>query len=906
MERNLLRYIWNHTRPQQIWVLLIVLGSMVPYFLSLDLPKQIINGPIQGGGFEDATSAQPFMEFSIDLPWIGHIYSFDGLSLERMQTLVALSGVFLFLVIINNGFKFYINTYKGRLGERLLRRIRFELFDRVLRFPPRRMKSVHGAEVASMIKDEVEPFGGFTGDAFVQPAMLGGQAAAAMIFILVQNFWLGMIAFGMVLVQVIVIPRMRRRLIELGRQRQITARHLAGKVGEVVDGIGTVHAYDTSNYERADIAHRLGTIFKIRYDIYQWKFLVKFLNNFLAQVTPFLFYLVGGYLTLRGSLDVGQLVAVINAYKDLPGPLKELIDWDQARQDVQVKYEQVRDYFEVEDLSSETTQAIAVGVQSYDGPHLSAVNLSVDDESGAKVLTGTSIRLGLGETVAMVDNIGRGAEALAETFGRQVWPVGGKVQLGDEDILELPESISGRYLSYVSSDSYFFHGSLKDNLLYGLKHAPVISAKYAGSDATQRRWEVREAKLASNPDYDVRANWVDDRMISSPNHGESDIKSSLLAALNTVQLTEDILEFALHSSVDASGNPKLAEDVVAMRHALHEEVKRLGRTSLFVPFEPDVYNAEATIGENLLFGKTLQPLDRMNELLDSDDFYKALQNVGLLRPFVNTGLDIARHIVEIFAGLPPDHPFFNQVPFLTADAVIEYQQILKKLGTKLSHALSEPEQRSMIRLTLGYIEPRYRLGVLQKDLQDAIVEDRQGFYEQLPPHLQAMIERYDQGKYMSFATLRENILFGKIAHRNAEAPTEIREIAGRISRERGFYHQLLRVGLDFDIGAGGRRLTLIQRQKLNLARAIIRRSNFYIFNKALPGLERRLQEEIVTDVLTYLRQQDNNPTVVWVLSNISLSRLFGRVVMFDKGEIVEDGLYETLREESGIFSTLVA
>ena len=124
----------------------------------------------------------------------------------------------------------------------------------------------------------------------------------------------------------------------LGRERQLTARELAGRVGEIVDGIGAIHVHDTSNYERADIAARLGRIFKIRYDLYQWKFLVKFLNNFLAQVTPFLFYAIGGYLALQGRLDVGQLVAVIAAYKDLPGPMKELIDWDQQRQDVQVKY----------------------------------------------------------------------------------------------------------------------------------------------------------------------------------------------------------------------------------------------------------------------------------------------------------------------------------------------------------------------------------------------------------------------------------------------------------------------------------------------------------------------------------------------------------------------------------------
>ncbi len=110
----------------------------------------------------------------------------------------ALSIVFLLLVIINGLFKFYINTYKGRLGERMLRRIRFELVDRVLRFPPYQFKRVKSAEVATMVKDEVEPLGGFIGDAFVQPALLGGQALTAMLFIIIQNFWLGMIAAAIV------------------------------------------------------------------------------------------------------------------------------------------------------------------------------------------------------------------------------------------------------------------------------------------------------------------------------------------------------------------------------------------------------------------------------------------------------------------------------------------------------------------------------------------------------------------------------------------------------------------------------------------------------------------------------------------------------------------------------------
>src|ERR1051325_1562679 len=178
-----------------------------------------------------------------------------------------------------------------------------------------------------------------------------------MFFILYQQIWLGLIALGVVAVQAFIIPTLRRRLRVPGRERQLTARALAGRIAECVDGAAEIHANDTSNYERAEISARLGRIFRIRFELYQRKFMVKFLNNFLSQVTPFLFYTVGGYLVIMGRLDIGALVAVIAAYKDLPGPVKELIDWDQQRQDVEIKYEQVVEQFEPEGSLAPQLQA---------------------------------------------------------------------------------------------------------------------------------------------------------------------------------------------------------------------------------------------------------------------------------------------------------------------------------------------------------------------------------------------------------------------------------------------------------------------------------------------------------------------------------------------------------------------
>ena len=110
METSLTRYIWSNTRLQQIWILFVVAVSMIPYFMSFDLPKQIVNGPIQGNGFETPGATRTFMHLEYNLPAFGKVVFFDGLELTRFQTLMALSLVFLLLVIINGFFKLYINT----------------------------------------------------------------------------------------------------------------------------------------------------------------------------------------------------------------------------------------------------------------------------------------------------------------------------------------------------------------------------------------------------------------------------------------------------------------------------------------------------------------------------------------------------------------------------------------------------------------------------------------------------------------------------------------------------------------------------------------------------------------------------------------------------------------------------
>ncbi len=904
MEKSLTRYIWANTYAQQIWILLVVFLSMIPYFLAFDLPKQIVNGPIQGEGFEHPTATQPFLELSFDMPLIGPVDLFGGFSLDRFQTLMGLSLVFLSLVVLNGLFKFYINTYKGRLGERMLRRIRFELFDRALRFPPLHFKRVKSPEIATMIKDEVEPLGGFIGDAFVQPALLGGQAITALVFILVQNIWLGLIATSMVGVQAAIIPRMRKRLLELGRERQLTARELSGRVAEVIDGIFTIRANDTSNLERADIAARLARIFSIRYDLYQWKFLVKFINNILAQLTPFLFYVVGGTLALQGTLDIGQLVAVIAAYKDLPGPIKELIDWDQARQDVQIKYQQVVEQFDVEPLVLPAVQALV----STHSPRLSEAlvvsNLVLCDDSGARRLDRISLEIQPNETVAIIDHNGNAGEALAEAIGRIILPESGRITIAGKELHEIPEAVTGRQLSYVSSDTHFFQGTLRDNLLYGLKHAPLRDIEYTEAAARQNKWERKEAQLAGNPYLDLNSDWVDYQSAGAT--GPEDLYKVIGAVLDTVTITQDILDLALRSRVDTVTHKPLADRIVELRAEMRRRLQDEDLDAVVVPFEPQIYNSHATVVENLLFGSMKQPLMSPEQLSAHPYFRRVMIDTGAAGMLFEMGLSIAETAVELFSDLPEDHPFFQQLTFMTAADLPVYESLVQKLQGKTLEEASPADRSSIIRMSFSYIEPRHRFGLLTEDRMALLVRARETFHANIPKDLASVVERYDIEAFTASASLMDNILFGRIALEQDDTSKRIRAISHEIFDSLGLRNDVLSIGLDFEVGSQGRRLTVAQRQKLNMARVLLKRSDYFIFNKPLSALDRRSQDRIITNVMQMSQDDETSPSIIWVLSNPDAAQFFDRVLVFEGAASLDSGNFAELSEKNSIFKELLS
>lgn len=877
---SLYNYIWQHSRRDQLILMGIALAAQPFYFITLSLPKLIINGPIQGGGFETPDATQNFLRMIVGIEeWFDWRWTvFEGIPLDRISYLFALSLAFLALVGFNGFLKFLINTRKGRLGERLLRRLRYDLIDRVLRFPPSHLRKAKQSEIASMVKDEVEPLGGFTGDAIVWPVFLVGQAATALIFIMVQSFWLGLVSATVVFGQAMIIPRLRKPILQLGKMRQLQARELAGRVGEIVDGGSDIRVHGTSNWERADIVRRLGRIFDIRFEIYQRKFFVKSLNNFIAQLTPFIFYAAGGYFVITGQLDVGQLVAVIVAYKDLPGPIKELIDWDLQRQDVEIKYNQVMDQFQPDGMAAPAMQAPPETRGAFAGP-IELKNVTALDDSGFTLLDDVDLELPLDKAVAVVGSAGSGKEALGLLFARQITLKNGTVKAGDVDFAALPETLAGRRIAYAGPDGYFFPLDLKENLLYGLR---LEARRSSPSDP-----RTRETLRAGNPEFDAAADWIDYQALGATDPAA--ILDRIVDVLKTVELEGDVYQFGLQSRLDPKVNAAAAGRIVEARLALHRRLAAPDLAHLVERFDPASYNRNASIAENILFGSSIDPLLQPHNLPKLPHFQRVVAEEGLEQHLVAMGLSIAETMLELFRDFPPDHPFFDEFSFIPASELPAYQQVMKRAK---SAGLTYADRAQLSILPLRYVEARHRLGLITDDIRERLLAARRTFAQTLPGDLKTKIVFYEEGTYNAAANLQDNILLGRVAYGVAQAHERVGALMREVLDQLDVRDLIIEAGLAFNVGSAGKRLTPSQRQKLCLARAVIKEPDLLVVNGALSNLDGKQKSDIVERVLARRKGR----ATLWVLTKEDLAPQFDRILAFDHGRLVTDKLQSALSE----------
>ncbi len=143
-------------------------------------------------------------------------------------------------------------------------------------------------------------------------------------------------------------------------------------------------------------------------------------------------------------------------------------------------------------------------------------------------------------------------------------------------------------------------------------------------------------------------------------------------------------------------------------------------------------------------------------------------------------------------------------------------------------------------------------------------------------------------------TVRENIAYGRAG------ATELEIVAAARAANAMEFIQKLPDGLDTIVGERGVKLSGGQRQRLAIARAILKDPRVLILDEATSSLDTE-NERLIEEALAQLMQER---TTLIIAHRLSTVRRADRIVVLDRGRIVEEGTHQFLIELGGLYAKL--
>ncbi|MGH7100123.1 MAG: ATP-binding cassette domain-containing protein, partial [Stellaceae bacterium] len=525
------------------------------------------------------------------------------------------------------------------------------------------------------------------------------------------------------------------------------------------------------------------------------------------------------------------------------------------------------------------------------------LTLSEDDKSG--IVDNVSFTLALDQHAAIIGQAGSGKTELAMLLARLIAPSGGRITIGGADLARLPDAVIGRRVGYVGAAPYLFAGSLYENLRFGLSHRPLRPPASEAAPGRRARRQS-EARKSGNSELDINADWVD--YAAAGVEDRAGLLQRIVEILERLDLAADVYRLGLRGRLDPAAKPAAAERLLEARRELARRLAAEGIGDLVETYDPERFNSNASVAENLLFGTPLGPAFDVAALAENAYVLRVLDKLALTADLVEAGRQVAETMIELFSDLPPEHEFFEQYSFIGAGDLPGFSEILGRIGRSGTAGLARADRARLLSLPFKLIPARHRLDALDEAMQARLLEARRAIRTELPPEARRQIEFFDPEHYNAAATVQDNILFGKIAYGVADAVSRVPAVLAEVIDALSLRQTILETGLDHDVGPGGARLSPPQRQKAAIARALLKRPDLLILNEATAALDGPAQAAVAKGI----RDELAGRGLLWVLHRPSLARNFDRVLVMSNGRLGEQGRFAELDGKDSLMSLLIA
>ena len=352
--------------------------------------------------------------------------------------------------------------FSARLSQNVVKRMREELFGKIMELPVRYLDTHSHGDVMSRMTNDIENISTTVSQSL--PSLFSGVLTIiGTVAIMLWYCWqLALLSLASVLLTLLATKILSGRVRKFSRRRQMLLGQLNGTVEEMISGYRTVVAYNHQNITTDDFCSTADSLTKagIKTDVFSG--VMGPVMNCIGNIGFVIIAAFGGYFSVKGLISVGVISAFIVYAKQFSRPINEIA---QIYGQLQTAIAGAERVFAVLNEEDEDKSGEELAKEEKAAITFRNVRFSYDGEN--PVIKNFTLTVPTGKKVALVGATGSGKTTIVNLLMRFYETDSGEICINKQNIQDVARGSLRQNVAIVLQDTVLFSNTVQNNLKYG-------------------------------------------------------------------------------------------------------------------------------------------------------------------------------------------------------------------------------------------------------------------------------------------------------------------------------------------------------------------------------------------------------------------------------------------------------